>query len=425
MARLVVPTLKHLVLSGWALSSLACTAEQPAPGTQERSFALEADAGNAETGGEATDAAPPIAADGVYLVGKYVETAETQNTFFATVSAATAAELSGFDAEVSGQSLGSSNLVVSHGNAVFVPAALAPELTRFELTESGELVQGATLSFASTGLVSLTGWQLAFVSDSKAYLVDSDSSRVLIWNPTTMELSDTVIDISGAQREGLTVGMGAREARLVGERLFVPTYWYTDELDVKASAVLVLDTATDQMTRVASDDRCPGYMLVALPSGDLHMFPDGYFSQAFYLNQEAPRTPLCSLRIRAGEETFDPEYAQDLGALVGGDELSGGGVQGGISDGQGGIYLSVADEALFAAGETNVYRTWHWDPATGAARELPDVPLWSDLMLSYEQGGQRFGLAQSLEQTTVIDLSAEPFNTFTLPGWVDPFVRVR
>jgi hypothetical protein len=381
---------------------------------------LEGDAGGADP-----DAGAPAAA-GVYLVGKYVETEESQDTFFTTVSASAPADLAGFDAQASGQPLGAGSLVVAHGNAVFASAALAPELTRFELTENGELAQGATLSFASVGVVSVTGWQIAFVSDTKAYLFDSDSSRVLVWNPETMALSDTIIDLASAQREGLTIGVGVREARLVGERLFVPAYWYdADFVDQRTSAVLVLDTATDQLTRVASDDRCPGYVLVAQPSGDLHMFPDGYFAQEFYLNQEAPRTPLCSLRIRAGEETFDAEYAQDLGLLVGGDEQTGGGVQGGIADGRGGIYLSVADEEAYGAGEVEPYHTWHWDPATGVARELHDAPHWPEFMLSYDQGDHRFGLVQSLEQTTVIDLSAEPFTTFELPGLIDPFLRLR
>lgn len=419
LARSLVPALKHLLVPCCALLSSACGAEHHGPDTQGRAFALE---GGADAGAPGADAG----AAGVYLVGKYVETEDSQNTFFTTVTASRPAELAGLDVEVSGLPSGTGSLVVSHGNAVFAPAAISPELTRFELTDSGTLVQGPGLSFASAGVSTVTGWELAFVSETKAYLFDGEGSRVLVWNPVTMELSGTVIDLSSAQREGLTLGLGVREARQVGERLFVPAYWYdADFVDVRTSAVLVLDTGTDQLTRVASDDRCPGYVLVALPSGDLHMLPDGYFAQEFYLNLEAPRTPLCSLRIRAGQEEFDPDYSQDLGALVGGDELSGGGVQGGISDGRGGIYLSVADEELYEAGEVNVYRTWHWEPASGLARELQDAPHWPEFMVASEQGGQRFGLVQSLEQTLIVDLSAEPFTTFSLPGLIDPFVRVR
>jgi hypothetical protein len=122
---------------------------------------------------------------------------------------------------------------------------------------------------------------------------------------------------------------------------------------------------------------------------------------------------------------FDPSYVLDLGALVGGDAMAGGAVQGGFGDGLGNIYLSVADEQRYLAGEENVFRLWRWNVESGVAEELPNTPYWTSYMSSYTNAGEVFALLPGVEKTTVLPLSKSPVVPFELTGWIEPFARLR
>jgi hypothetical protein len=384
--------------------------------------------------GEPDAASPPLADSGagtnepaVYLLSKFGEVDGTPVTFFDTASASDPSTLSEHDPAQAGFQTADSQLAVVHGNMVFMTDAVSPVVRRYDLDVRGRLVPGPSIDFASVGAPFVVGWQLSILSETKAYLFNEETERVVVWNPQMMELTGASLDFSGAAREGYNLGLAPRDARLRGNLLFVPAYWYEENefFSMRTTAALVIDTTRDRIVQVAEDERCAAFSLVAHPSGDLYAFPDGFFAQEFYLDRPAPRRPLCALRIRAGQVGFDPSYSLDLGALVGGNEVSGGAVQGGFADGLGGIYLSVADEQRYLAGEEHIFRLWRWDVATGVAEALPDTPYWTSYMSSYTNAGEVFAQLPGVEKTTVLPLSHSPLVPFELTGWIEPFARLR
>ena len=380
-----------------------------------------ADAGAADAGGGALR----------YFIGKYVQSEEGDASHFAATAAAQAADLSVFDPAGSGIERVGYNHGISHGNSVFIPDALTPELSRYDVGPSGELVLAATLSFADVGLGAVDGFTLSIASETKAYLFDPDTTRLIAWDPSLMQLSGVQIELAPLVPPGLFLFAASEYARVQGGRLFLPLGFFDQEgVIVSTSAVAVIDIRSDELLGIVQDSRCPAYAMVPAPSGDLYFYPADFLVQALYLSVEGPRPELCSLRIKAGELEFDPDYQLNLGALVGASPTSGGGVQGGIADGRGGIYISVADEALFADGEVNgggFYRLWHLDLATSGASELPLAPIWRGGMLGYgEATGPVFAVQPSDtgETTAVVDFSTEPPSAFDMQGAIDPFVQL-
>lgn len=364
----------------------------------------------------------------VYLLSEFAEVDGGAVTYFDTATAGAPAALSGLSPARSGFQVADSQLLVAHGSSVFVTDGAAPVLQRYNLDASGRLVPGPSLSFASVGVPAVLGWRLVIVSDSKAYLFDEETERAYVWNPQTMQLTGASFSVAVGAREGYDFAFAPREARLRGDVLFVPAYWYEENefFSLRTTAALVIDTTRDRVIQLAEDERCAAFSLAMQPSGDIYAFPDGFFAQEFYLDRPVPRRPLCALRIRAGQVGFDPSYVLDLGALVGGDEVSGGAVQGGIADGLGGIYLSVADERRYLDGADGVFKLWRWDLQSGVAEEVPDMPYWwPPYMGSYANAGEVFAVLPGVESTAVLPLSQRPVVPFELPGWIEPFTRLR
>ncbi|HTV18662.1 MAG TPA: hypothetical protein VMG12_08330 [Polyangiaceae bacterium] len=421
-------------IGAFAVASTGCSADgAPSSDPAHRAASLTGTASvvaaaDAGPGDDGTGDEPPSADGGeagTYLLGKFLFAEdETATTAVAAASASDPAELARFEPGAGGLIVPDVQLPVPFGNDVFVTDALAPEIVRYHVGADGTLVESGRLSFAETGIDLFTGWQVSIASATKAYLFDTPSLRVIVWDPSTLTVTGE-LELSLAAREGYTFDVGAREARSSNGLLYVPGYWYSDEdfSSLKTSGVVVIDPATDELS-LAEDSRCAAYSLVVQPNGDVHMFPDGYFAQEFYLDLEAPRAPTCSVTLRAGSREFDPDGWVDLGALVGGDEFVGGAVQGGVGDGRGGIFIAVGDEQRYLDGEANVYRWWRWDVAAGTATELGDTPYWSAYMGSYTTGDQVFSILPGDESTLVIEASKEPLAAFELPGWVEVFTRL-
>jgi hypothetical protein len=81
-----------------------------------------------------------------------------------------------------------------HRDGVIVPRGDRPELTRFTVNDSGELVEGRTLSFAGVGYSSaFPAGRARIIDDQKAYAFNEANGFVSIWHPTEMRLAGRAI----------------------------------------------------------------------------------------------------------------------------------------------------------------------------------------------------------------------------------------
>src|SRR5690606_32431311 len=100
--------------------------------------------------------------------------------------------------------------------ALFVPGGESPTLTRYTISQTGDLEEGPTLSFAGVGHSGvIAAGRARVLSDEKAYVFDEAGGVIFLWNPNDMSLSVKEIDISIIHRDGhdafITGDNGARQ----------------------------------------------------------------------------------------------------------------------------------------------------------------------------------------------------------------------
>jgi hypothetical protein len=252
-------------------------------------------------------------------------------------------------------------------------------LARFELNAQNQLVKGTELSFAGVGMTAVFGSHVYIVNETKGYVFDPTGPRIVVWNPTTMELTGEEIDLAAITREGWTpnvnlglVNMGALKR---GQELLVPLNWQDQDGNSRyASGLLVIDTETDEVKAVDDDERCgETFTNLAAPNGDVYFFPPAWSSTQHYFVDM--HQPTCVLRVRPGELAFDPTYQMDLSGLS-----SGSAATGGIPDGESGFYFAAVDQELWAARTDDLaafWRIWHYDFATEVSRQVSSLPIWT------------------------------------------------
>lgn len=404
----------------------------------ESGSAGQSDAGGAAgessagAGGEGGSATTPES-EKVYLVAKHVSAGEAWTTYLDTATVNSLGELEDFDAlddgiEVDGYVIP----VVFHG-AAFVPDAVAPTLTRYDLNAAGKLVEGETIGFGGKGLTYVSQSQIAVVSQTKAYLFDAPTRRALIWDPEAMLLTGEEIDLTNDDLLDYDPWFWPDMARLKDGKLLVPVNYGNEDGELNESNLIVIDTETDTVSKFVADDRCQQiHVSVELANGDVYFFPNSGHTEALYMDEPAPRPPICSLRVEDGDDEFDPDYVLELGELAGGDETSGGGAQGAFPDGRGGFYFSVADEARYADREENsysYYRLWHYDFEN--ATELTEQGWWSGAMSRWTQFGTEsvvlnYGADDDGNDFTIVyDGSKDPLAPFQMPGVIEPIARMK
>ncbi len=404
-------------------------------GSSTETMSSSGGSGGSVTSTTGSAGAPPE--PGVYFAEEFVETGDVQSAYIDLKEADETSDLGTFHPAQTGIELAGAGLAVipleSGGEleAIYVASGLAPEITRYEVDDEGELTEAGTVSFSGVGLTGVSGYDVVVVNENKGYVLDNAGLRAIAWDPTEMELTGEEIDLSIALKTDYTAQARGFFARAIDGRVFIPYVWNDiNDATLRTSAALIIDSETDEVVNLAEDDRCPGISMVPLPNGDMHFFVPSGWAQQFYLDVEPPREALCSLRILAGEDEFDPDYSLNLTELVGGDENGGGGVQGGIPDGAGGIYIAVADEVRYqypADYSYLFYRLWHLNVEEGTATEVPNTPWWGGAMTrNYMFNGHAYAVQPfGASATTTVFEMRETVSWFTMAGWIEPFVRVR
>jgi hypothetical protein len=293
---------------------------------------------------------------------------------------------------------GAAALFGGDGRGVFaLGSSDSPTITRYEVSETGELIEGARMSLAGLGFSS--GFKRAnlvpFLSASKAYWLDDITSQGVIWDPSTMTISGT-FSLEGAERDDAVFELG--EAVVRDGLVYVSgAYRNEDETEGGIAVALVIDGDTDEVVEVASDERC-GQAVSIIEVGETLYFGTGTLGASFYAMQRPADYPApCVLRMLPGEQVFDSDFYLGL------NEVTDGRPAGGLVAGAGGdAYVLAFDESLldepitpaseiFSAYEAPAWSWWRFPlDASEAGEPIDTVPAASASSLVLNAGGREY-----------------------------------
>ena len=204
--------------------------------------------------------------------------------------------------------------------AIFMGSAESPTITRYDISEDGSLVEGQTLSFANFGLARAPRFSslVAFASDEEAFIVDIGAAQVISWNPKEMTTGQS-IDLGNLERDGIFPADPFRVVIDAG-KLYIPLGWFrfNDEIVLPFSEVAIIDVQTKTATLIR-EDRVAGLRSISRSqSGDIYVAGTVNTAAVFNAVNENIGNEPAIVRIRQGEDRFDPDYLVKLNDLAGG-----------------------------------------------------------------------------------------------------------
>jgi hypothetical protein len=318
---------------------------------------------------------------------------------------------------------------------VYATQAMTPTVTRYEVAADGTLTPGTVLSFAQFGLGSgYSTRSIAFVSDSKAYLLDDTSLQAITFDPSQMVVGHA-IDLSAMKEPGWHANF-AYNVPVRGNQVVVAGFYYdqTFSMTIPKTALALIDGASDAVT-VLHDTRCGAFSTVATaPNGDLYFGSDTYSVAINRVAGDSAAPPGCLLRMKAGENAFDAGY------FVQTKDLTGGQPAGAAVPGEGNsIWIRAFDESLFTVTNITSATTllaapaWHWwklDLAnpTGPAVESPFAPGAGEVKW-FAAGGHGWAgnAVQDYTTSNVLDMTGPgaPLQGLSLKGFPSGIVKAR
>lgn len=269
---------------------------------------------------------------------------------------------------------GSVSLFAVRGQSMFgLGSSESPTVIRYEVDDEGFVEETGRMSLANEGISSsfLRSELVPIVSDDKAYWI---SEPVVIWNPSDMSVTGT-ITMPESDREGFMFEVGEAVVR---DGLVYVTASYRaidDDFEGGEAVVLIIDPERDAFSKVLTDKRCPNTdHIVEAEGGDLYV-SSGVIAATFHHEQMAGYPAPCMLRIRSGEQAFDPDFKIDFGDITEGRD-AGHVVQG--LDGQAYVLALHTDlldgdldqDDIWAPYEASAWRWWSFELGKGEPGKL-------------------------------------------------------
>jgi hypothetical protein len=301
-------------------------------------------------------------------------------------------------------------------------------ITRYELGGNDSFVDGNELSLASYG-VSWMGLSAAVLDPHKAYYLDqSRTQQLIIWDPTTMEVTGTIALPSLAPEGGdsLYATMIQRDQDLL---IFGGYTDWTEGTARSSSRMVVVDTATDSVRASSVVENCShATQVVLLPSGDTYVSSE-LDATLYRVTKPSTGSAGCLLHVAAGADTFDATPI-DLSAWSGTD------LSGGLAPGADGSLLfqafdatvqSVPDQPLDAY-DMPVWRWWRWTPGDDQAERL-DMPARTvvNYVMTVDGRGYVTDHGEGSESSSLVETEASsgPRSVLTSPGFITNVLRIR
>jgi hypothetical protein len=289
-------------------------------------------------------------------------------------------------------------------------------VTRHELA-GGKLEPRETVSFTDQGFDYLG--QPYFLDAQRAFFMNGAQLTVVEWNPTTMELTRTH-SIAGMKRDGWAhEERGAFLRRADGKLFFYWTYTNERKTFINNFVVGVLDTVTSTL-KVLEDADCPataGFGGFFDEAGDLYLFSDNFGGYTRLAGVPDPKT-ACVLRVRPGQDAFDPGFRWKPTETLG----SGLEPWGLYYAGNGVAYTTAVDPArleeydgVFEFIFAPIHQGYTLDFKARAATKLSDLPLDGVGFESVPFGG-RLLVPRSTGKVKVYDIETVDTTVYSLDG---------
>ena len=147
----------------------------------------------------------------------------------------------------------------SVGNWLFIMDGEQPIVERFSVAADGSLTLEGELSFANYGMPywTIDAWGNTMVSPTKAYFSNPGDGSLIVWNPSSMEI---VREIPLPTLAPAGLELQSSPAYLRGDQLFRLFSWAsfeTFEFSRAPQQLGVYDTASDELSSLVEDNRCP------------------------------------------------------------------------------------------------------------------------------------------------------------------------
>ncbi|MEM7156548.1 MAG: hypothetical protein AAF799_27120 [Myxococcota bacterium] len=316
------------------------------------------------------------------------------------------------------------------GEVVYLVDGATPRLTEFSIDSAGGITEGRTLSmegFTASSSGARHG-NFVFLSDTKAYVIDTLTQLVGIWDPSRFEITGT-IDLGDTGAVGWIGVIGGRPLDRDGELVYSQSFVSFSSAYGPMSNVVFLDPQTDTVTRTVEIPDCAALTsLVLADNGDLWGASD--VSSVFNRIGGLSDGTECIFRIPAGTYEVDRyvTFAERTGGRQGGTLMQQRDTE---------VYVRLLDEDLLPAdvetlGDANGAAAWRWGRLDLAGDE--PIEVFTDLppMAGSTRVLQLDGTTWATEATALLatarmmDLSGDvPRGGLEVPGIIMNAFRIR
>ena len=207
--------------------------------------------------------------------------------------------------------LGSGTIKAIPGEQAFLFAPFEqPTATRYDITEDGTVIEGATVSALATGGSFLNA---EAVSDSgKVWMTVFPQFRLVEIDPTSMTIEQE-LDLFSELDKGYPnpyMGIGASAVR--DNVLFIGVYHrnFDEVTALPVTEIVALDMATGEHELLVDED-CP-FGVPALAGNEIIVSGTNAFGVSYGLYGREGFDRSCMKRIPAGQTRFEPNLVRDL-----------------------------------------------------------------------------------------------------------------